>query len=770
MLTHTSLLRAVVLLLAIAPSVAAQGWIVPRPCRPPRCPPPCRMDRPCPVPMPGAASVSRLSSDVRVELVDRVLRFEVEEVFINRGGVVGEADYLFPLPKGAAFEDLKLSINGELVAGETMNAADARRIYEDIVRQQKDPALVEWMGYGLLRTRIFPIAPGERKKVVVRFQSVAEREGDALRVDYFRGARLPETPMPVPMRRGRDDADDRRGNLREGASAFTLVYPAGGGLGAAYSPTHSLESEIRGGRRHVTVRGDARDVTLLVPVRRVREPSIALLAHAPGREDGFALITLTPPIMRSARIPRDLTFVMDVSGSMAGEKIRQARAAGRQFLVSLREDDRFRMIDFSSDVRSFRDDFVQATPANLAAARDYVDALDASGSTNISGALEEALAAPVSEGRLPIVLFMTDGEPTVGERSPDAIARLVTSQRGRRRIFTFGLGADLNITLLERLALDGEGAAHFVRPNEDVERAVAVVSARLTNPVVTDLRVRVDGVRVSKLHPSGAADLFAGQDLVLLARYDGSGSATLRFEGRTADGPVSWTERVEFPERSRANPFVGRLWATQRIGWLSAEKRRDGGSSEVDEEIRALGERFGIPTEFSSYLVLEPGMVAQDGSVRRMDQRTGNAMGTSVGTSVAPAAVAPQAAARMKAFESARDAVAMRGTTSLATADAFAEREEARGGGSVRRAGDRLFALRDSVWTDMRASGSLPRIAVQPYTAAYFELLKLVPELGAPFALGDRVLVSGRRLAIEVSATGRATLSDEDRARVASDW
>lgn len=711
--------------------------------------------------------MSRLSSDVRVELVDRVLRFEVEEVFINRGGVVGEADYLFPLPKGAAFEDLKLSINGELVAGETMNAEDARRIYENIVRQQKDPALVEWMGYGLLRTRIFPIAPGERKKVVVRFQSVAEREGDALRIDYFRGARFPEPPVPMPppmpARRGSDDGDDRRDNVQEGGSAFSLAYPAGGGLGAAYSPTHSLESEIRGNRRHVTVRGDARDVTLLVPVRRVREPSIALLAHAPGREDGFALITLTPPIMRSARIPRDLTFVMDVSGSMAGEKIRQARAAGRQFLASLREDDRFRIIDFSSDVRSFRDDFVAATPAHLAAAREYLNSLDASGSTNISGALEEALAAPVSEGRLPIVLFMTDGEATVGERSPDAIARLVTSQRGRRRIFTFGLGADLNVALLERLALDGEGAAHFVRPNEDVERAVAVASSRLTNPVVTDLRVRVDGVRLNKLHPSGASDLFAGQDLVLLARYDGHGGATLYFNGRTAEGPVSWTQRVEFPERSRANPFVGRLWATQRIGWLSAEKRRDGGSSEVDEEIRALGERFGIPTEFSSYLVLEPGMVAQD--VRRMNQRMGNTSGTSA----PPSTVAPQAAAREMAFESARKAVVMRGTTSLGAADAFAEREEA-GGGKVRRAGDRVFALRDSVWTDLRASDSLPRIAVQPYSAAYFELLRLVPELGAPFALGDRVLVKGRRVAIEISATGMATLSDEDRARVTSDW
>ena len=132
-------------------------------------------------------NIERTRSDVRVELVDRVLKYEVEERFVNRGGTIGEADYLFPLPNNAAFQDLKLSINGELVSGETMNVDEARRIYENIVRTQRDPALVEWMGHGLLHARIFPINPGEEKKIVVRFQSVAPREGDALRIDYFRG-------------------------------------------------------------------------------------------------------------------------------------------------------------------------------------------------------------------------------------------------------------------------------------------------------------------------------------------------------------------------------------------------------------------------------------------------------------------------------------------------------------------------------------------------------------------------------------------------------
>src|SRR5688572_24283781 len=213
----------------------AQGTVVPRPC----LPRPCAFDRPCPPCRPPLrGGVFKQSSHVRAELSNRVLRYEVTETFVNRGAGLGEADYIFPLPKGAAFQDLKLSINGELVSGETMNAAQARAIYEQIVRQQRDPALVEWMGHGLLRARIFPIAPGEEKKVVVRFQMVAEREGDALRVDYFQGKRSGDMVR---------FADFRRDELPRGS--FTLTYPANTTYGTAYSPTHSLSTTREGSRR-----------------------------------------------------------------------------------------------------------------------------------------------------------------------------------------------------------------------------------------------------------------------------------------------------------------------------------------------------------------------------------------------------------------------------------------------------------------------------------------------------------------------------------------
>jgi Ca-activated chloride channel family protein len=738
-------IRASVFTLALAVStapLAAQGWIIPRPCG-------VVLPRPVddrPVVRDCRSSLVRTRSDVRVELVDRVLRYEVEERFVNRGGTVGEADYLFPLPKNAAFQDLKLSINGELVAGETMAADTARRIYENIVRAQRDPALVEWMGHGLLRARIFPINPGEEKKIVVRFQSVAPREGDALRIDYFRGAT-----------RGASTVQDG------GTSSFALSYREAPELGTPYSPTHALDFANRDGRRVATVRGDARDVTLLVPMRRSASASISMLPYSPGNEEGFSLITITPPLTtRGETTPRDITLVLDVSGSMQGRKIEQARAAGRQLLRTLRPDDRFRLIDFASDVRTFRDEFVAATPENLRAATRYLDALEATGSTNIEGALREAVRVPTTAGRLPLVLFMTDGEATVGERRAERLATIGSDAAGRagaqRRIFTFGLGADVNVSLLEQLALEGRGSAEFVRPDESVERMVGVVANRLVDPVLTDVRVFVEGdVRLSKMLPAQPSDMFADRDLVILARYTGHGSARVVVEGVRRNTPVRWTTTVDFPDRERQNPFVARLWAAQRVGFLSADKRRNGGSVELDDEIRMLGERYGIPTEFTSYLVVEPQMV------RRMGASGAGVRGVA-------ASAPPAAELRDRKFEAAKAASAQRAANSIAALDQISVESGKEKDASTQRVESRTFALEDGVWTDARYRSGMATTKIKPFSRVYFDLMKELPDLRAVFALGDRVIVVGRAGAIQLAEDGVESMTGHTFSALTKSW
>ncbi len=766
-LNRIALKLAATLLPALLPAIAdAQGRLIAPICGRP-CPPTaiCEIPRPDPVrdePIQAVrcgARVEKRSSVTRVQLVDRVLRYEVTEVFRNEGSAVGEADYMFPLPAGAAFEDLKLSINGELVSGETLSADRARGIYEEIVRKQRDPALVEWMGSGMLRARIFPIAPGEDKKVVVRFQSVAAREGDALRIDYRR------------------------------SGDFSLSYPRNDQFGEAYSPTHLLRTRDDGRVRVVTAEGSATDLTILLPLRRADAAGMSVLTHGGSNGSdgaGFAMLTITPPSAPARATPRDLAFVLDVSGSMSGRKLEQAKAAGHALLNSLRPADRFRLIDFSTDVRAFRDRWVNATPTQVNEAHRYLDRLNAEGSTNISEALRTALDCLASTGseRLPLVVFVTDGEPTVGERNPDVIAASAARLRGDARVFTVGVGTGVNATLVEQLALQGRGTAHFVRDDESVEAPVSLLARRLSEPLLTDVKLSATGVRLSRVMPNGPIDVFAGQDLVVLARYDGSGDAVIRLEGRSATGPVTWTTRARFDARSSANPFVARLWAAQRIGWLAAEKRRSGGTSEMDAEIRTLGERYGIPTEFSSYLVLEPGMtvgnLAQPQSVdRSMSRGVLGAVTRSAKTSSAPmpSAVATSAPAAAPAdsrsdarFEAARGAAMQRDAKSVAMLDNLAESDARSGERTTRVVGNRRLSLASGVWTDARFTNAMRVVRVRPFSVLYFELLRRMPDLQDVFALGDRVIVAGRTVAIELAADGAERVDAAQLAALQRDW
>ena len=761
-------LHVALLTVALSATAGAQGRLVPRPCPQPT-PPPCRDGRCAEItpnpPCIANNAIVRTSSTVRVEMVNRVLRYEVSETFVNTGRGLGEADYLFPLPAGSAFEDLKLSINGELVSGETMNANEARRIYEDIVRRHRDPALVEWMGAGLLRARIFPINPGEEKRVVVRFQSIAQREGSALRVDYVRGTEpASQNNGVMPLVRERPDEFGEP----EVANSFSLTYEDSREYGTPYSPTHRLSVRDRGGRKQVIASGDAREVTILLPLRSVSTASVSVLTHRPDSDPGFALITITPPSSSARATPRDLTFVLDVSGSMRGEKLQQAKAAGHALLSSLSRADRFRLIDFATDVNSFRDGFVPATPENIRAARRYLDALRAEGSTNISGALEEALDARADGERLPLIVFLTDGEPTVGVRNPDEIAAIAARRRGDARLFTIGLSADVNSSLIERLAVEGRGTAHFVRAGEDVERPVSLLASRLTNPVLTSVRVSVDGVRLMQVLPAGPIDIFAGQDLVLLARYEGDGNATVRIDGRSSDGRVSWNSRAEFSRRTRQNAFVPRLWAAQRIGWLAAEKRRNGGNREMDDEIKSLGEQYGIPTEFSSYLVVEPGMDvarrAQDVRSARINPAFATSVGAADGSAVPPAA-APAPTANEARFEQGRQAALQRETKSLAAIDSMAPVQQ-----GMKQIGPRQFTQQGKVWVDQHYAAKQRLVQVKAFSPLYFELLNRLDGLKEALTIGEEVIVAGKSVAIQVGPAGLERMTTQELVDLAKVW
>jgi len=284
----------------------------------------------------------------------------------------------------------------------------------------------------------------------------------------------------------------------------------------------------------------------------------------------------------------------------------------------------------------------------------------------------------------------------------------------------------------------------------------------LVDPVLTDVRVFVEGgVRLSKMLPAQPSDVFADRDLVILARYSGHGSARVVVEGMRRSTPVRWTTTVDFPDRERQNPFVARLWAAQRVGFLSADKHRNGGSAEVDDEIRMLGERYGIPTEFTSYLVVEPQMTM----VRRLD-----ASG-SVVPAMAPAPMAA-AGARDQKFEAAKAASAQRSANSVAMLDSIRATSELRKEGDVstRRIDGRTFALKSGVWTDARYRAGMTTIKIKPFSTVYFDLMKELPDLRAVFAIGDRLIVVGRDRAIELSDDGVETMTAQSLSALTKAW
>jgi hypothetical protein len=300
---------------------------------------------------------------------------------------------------------------------------------------------------------------------------------------------------------------------------------------------------------------------------------------------------------------------------------------------------------------------------------------------------------------------------------------------------------------------------------------VGIVANRLVDPVMTDVRIRVEGdVRLSKMLPAQASDIFADRDLTVLARYSGSGHGRVIVEGTRRGSPVSFSTNVDFPDRDRQNAFVARLWASQRVGFLSAEKRKNGGSSELDDEIRKLGERYGIPTEFTSYLVTEPRVAMNQAVDIRRD--AANRVVGATAAAMAPSPAAPPAA-EMR-FESAKAASAQRAASSIAVLDSLskssADKKEKDISASTRIVNGHTFVLREGVWTDSRFTKSLAVTKIKPFSKAYFDLVAALPELRASLALGDRVIVVGRDRAISMSDDGVAEVSPSVLAAIVKAW
>ncbi|MCI0435502.1 MAG: VIT and VWA domain-containing protein [Gemmatimonadetes bacterium] len=728
---RSGLAPAAIAALIFSSGVSAQGWIEPLP---------GRTD-------PG---VVKVRTSVSVRVADRVAHVEVEEWFRNDGGQrFGEGDYLYPLPGEAVFSNFSLFQGDQELRGETMNADEARRIYEDIVRRKKDPALIELVGHGMVRARVFPINAGETRKITLRYTQVLARAGDALQFRYTAGGRfagiLPD---------GREHAQGPQRRVETAPLAFTLTAEDGELFNDAFSPTHAVRVTRERGRMVVRPDGELRgDFALFLPFAD-RPIGIALATHRVSGEDGYFMLTLSPRAAAASRVPRDVTAIVDVSGSMSGEKIDQARRALTQLLGTLDSNDRFRLISFSSTVRTYRADWTRATSQEIERAQEWVDALAAEGGTNISGALDEAFRLSSPEPRLPVVLFMTDGLPSVGERNPEHIARMAEQARGRSRVFAVGVGHDVNTYLLDRLGAAGRGGAQYVQPGEDVEQAVSTLAARVRHPVLASLRLAHSPVRLEEIYPRELPDLFADDELVIFGRYAAGRSdaqGRLAIEGTRSGRSELYETSVTFPEHEDGNDYIPRLWASRKLGFIQQEIRLSGPTPELVEEIKRLALRYGLLSEYTSYLVQEPELVA--GAVRRED-RAFTDLAANAGVQRGQAAVA--------AAEASRRARDVRSSADLDRAQKSVALPAAplgnRPGESETLAG-RIFRREGVEWVDAMHRSSARITDIAPFSPAYFALLERLPELKPYWKQYDAVLVAGRDLSIRLRSDGAAQLS-----------
>jgi Ca-activated chloride channel family protein len=621
-----------------------------------------------------------------------------------------------------------------------MDAAQARSIYEDIVRRKRDPALIELAGHGLLRARVFPIAPGETRKITLRYTQMLDRVGDAWRFRYVGGS----------------------GPGVAGSRSLRVQLDSADRFGEPYSPTHRITSSRSGDRREITLAdpGARGDFELFLPLARALV-GMSLVTSQPVGEDGFFMLLLAPG--NGAQVSaqrRDLVAVLDVSGSMSGDKLDQARTALVQLLGTLRANDRFRVIAFGSGVRRYADGWTPASTENLRVAQDWVRHLDADGGTNIAGALTEALTEPPAEGALGVVVFLTDGLPTVGETDPERIAEQAEHGRGAFRVFAFGVGYDVNTYLLDRLTERARGATAYIQPGGDIEQAVGALAAKLASPVLTDLALSADGVELYDLQPHDLPDLFGGDELVVFGRMRGEATGerlvtmTSRRNGREERFSTAVRLETEQPDAD----YIQQLWAARKAGALSSEIRLHGPNEEIVSELKRLALRYGILTEYTSYLVQEPGGVVQrPDEIRPMPR-----------DQVGAGAVLRSEAARKLASSYNLDAVTVTGAGAV-EADSVTAAERGRTS-RTQRSGGRVFVWRDSVWTDIAHGDSLPVVRVAVFSDAYFALLRALPELRQPATLEPAVLLAGRRVSIEILAGGKTTWAAGELAALVRDF
>lgn len=533
---------------------------------------------------------------VNIAIEDQVAVTKIEQTFRNHTDRRLEATYIFPIPKGASVNKFTMSVNGKEQGGELIKSDDARKVYTEIVRRTQDPGLLEYMGNNMMRLRVFPIEPKVDQKITLSFNAVIT--SDAGIVEYI-----------YPLK-----TDGKATRTLEEFS-ITATIRSQHPVQNIYSPTHAISiKKVNDKQAEVTFeRNQAlldKDFQLFY-TNGNKDVGLTTMQYRPiSSENGYFLMLVSPntEISQSTVIPRDVVLVLDTSGSMSGVKMDQAKKALKYCLNNLNPQDRFGLMNFSTTVTRYRDNLTECSSEHLEHAKKWVDNLRAAGGTAIQDALNSALEMrSKDDSRTFNVVFFTDGQPTIGVTDPDKILKEVSKQNNANtRIFTFGVGDDVNATMLDQLSEQTRALSSYVRESEDIEAKVSSLYSKIAHPVLANLRLTTsDNIRLEEVYPPNLPDLFHGGQLVVLGRYTGQGPAAIKLNGMMGKEAREYVFETTFsPKTNEDREFVEHIWARRKVGYLLDQIRVNGEKKELMEELLALAKKYAIATPYTSHLIV----------------------------------------------------------------------------------------------------------------------------------------------------------------------
>jgi len=536
------------------------------------------------------------SQRVEVEITDQVAITETQQSFYNPSRRRMEGEFFFPIPKGAVIEKFTMWVNGVETSAELLDAAKARKIYEEIVRRQKDPALLEYSEQDLFKVRIFPIEPESETKIRISYREILHKE-DNLTEFQYRMNLSKNHPAPIE-------------NL-----SFKINLTTTEELKDIYSPTFKIESTRTGdysgvaGFEGVNYQ-PANDFKLYFSTAKNDLGMSSLSYPALAGEDGYFYLNVTPAVKMEDLdiVEKDITFILDASGSMIGAKIDQAKKALNFCVQSLNDGDRFNVVRFSTEASFLFDELRTSNDQNVGVALKFIENMNATGGTNVSEAMQYAFKKPNSGKRPHMIVFLSDGKPTIGLTRVDELLHEIKKMNSENaKIFTFGIGDDINTHLLDKITEMTRAYRSYISPSEDIEIKVSNFYNKVSSPVLTDVSLDIQGIKTSKIYPKVMPDIFLGSSMILFGRFEGvkgsKGKAILT--GKMNGKEQRFEFDLDMSKASEGHDFLPAIWASRRVGYLLDQIRLHGEDKELVDEVVSLAKKHGIITPYTSFLILE---------------------------------------------------------------------------------------------------------------------------------------------------------------------